>query len=641
MLHSVEGKVAIANGKLTYKKYEEIFSSPRWQALASKGAQTQRVLWASTSTKNPKYPDTLYVDQLIGKDTVNTIPPATFDAFRDHGKATETLTMKVEESAKVMETLDKLGISIKKVTDELTVDGVKLFADAFQKLLATVDTQRNADKQPACERFSYKLPEALDSAVKSTLKDWQSNDKMKKLWARDSKLWTGEDESKWLDWLNIIDDQLQHVSDLKKLADEIKNAGFTHALLLGMGGSSLCPEVMSMTFGKHKGYPELRVLDSTDPAEVLTREKQVDLAKTICIVSSKSGSTLEPNIFKQFFWQKVSEKVGADKVGQHFIAITDPGSHMQKVAEGDKFRHIFYGMAGIGGRYSALSNFGMVPAAVMGVDVAKFLDSAAEMVHACAASVPVEQNPGAVLGAIMGVLANAGRDKVTLITSPGIHDLGAWLEQLLAESTGKLGKGIIPVDREQTGHPDVYGSDRLFAYIRLQNGADPEQDKAVDALEKAGQPVVRIQVPDIYQVGQEFFRWEIATAVAGSIIGINAFNQPDVEASKIETRKLTDQYEQTGSLPEEKPLFEKDGIKLYTDEKNATALNSAVGNEKSLVTYLRAHLKRLKASDYFALLAYIDMNLDHEKVLQEMRHSVRNENHVATCLGFGPRFLHS
>jgi len=641
LLESLLGKIAIANAKMTYKRYQEIFSSTRWKALADKGAQTQRVLWASTSTKNPKYPDTLYVDDLIGPDTVNTIPPATFDAFREHGKVKQTLTVDVDGAKKVMEDLEKVGISMKQVTDELVVEGVKLFADAFQKLLETVEKQRGAEQQPAIERFSYKLPEEIASSVKSTLKQWQEGDKTKRLWARDASLWTNSDENKWLDWLTVTNDQLAHIANLKKVAEDVHQAGFTHALLLGMGGSSLCPEVLSKTFGRASGAPQFFVLDSTDPARVLEREKQVDLAKTIFIVSSKSGSTLEPNIFKQYFWTKVSEKVGADKAGEHFIAITDPGSHMQKVAESDKFRHILFGLPGIGGRYSALSNFGMVPAAVMGIDVAKFLDTTEEMVHACAASVPTQENPGVVLGVIMGTLANAGRDKVTLIASPGIHNLGAWLEQLLAESTGKQGKGIIPVDREQLAAPDLYGKDRLFAYIRLQNAADAEQDKAVDALEKAGHPVVRINLPDIYHLGQEFFRWEIATAVAGSVIGINAFNQPDVEASKIETKKLTEQYEKTGSLPSESPFFDKDGIKLFSDEKNVKALDAAVGSEKSLVSYLRAHLARIKDNDYFALLGYIQMTDEHEKLLQEIRTPVRNNKHAATCLGFGPRFLHS
>jgi transaldolase/glucose-6-phosphate isomerase len=365
-------------------------------------------------------------------------------------------------------------------------------------------------------------------------------------------------------------------------------------------------------------------------------EKKVDLAKTLFIVSSKSGTTLEPNIFKQYFFERVKQTIGGEKAGSHFIAVTDPGSHLEKEAEADKFRYVFHGVPSIGGRYSALSNFGIVPASAMGLDVGKFLDRTEEMIEACAASVPVEKNPGVMLGIILGTAAKSGRDKVTIITSPAISDLGAWLEQLLAESTGKQGKGIIPVDREHLGAPAVYGGDRIFAYLRLESGPDADQDAKVAALEKSGQPVIRISVGDTYDLGQEFFRWEIATAVAGSIIGINAFNQPDVEASKVETRKLTNEYEKAGALPAEKPFFEQAGIKLFADSKNAGALGN--GN---FAGHLRAHLDRLRPGDYFALLAYIEMNPAHEALLQEIRHAIRDSKQVATCLGFGPRFLHS
>ena len=445
--------------------------------------------------------------------------------------------------------------------------------------------------------------------------------------------------SKWMDWLKVNEEQLARVDRLVKFAQEVKEAGFTQALLLGMGGSSLCPEVMRMTFGKQNGFPDLQVLDSTDPAQVRAREASIDFAKTLFIVSSKSGSTLEPNIFKEYFYDRCRVKVGADKVGQHFVAITDPGSQMNKVAENDKFRHVFYGLPAIGGRYSALSDFGMVPAAVMGLEVKRFLDTTAQMVHACAASVSVAENPGALLGVIMGVLANAGRNKVTLITSDAIFDLGAWLEQLLAESTGKEGKALIPVDREDLTNQSVYGQDRLFVYLRLdQNGVDAK-DSVVDALEKAGQPVVRISLPDVYHLGQEFFRWEIATAVAGAIMQINPFNQPDVEASKIATRELTDAYEKTGSLPAEKPVFEHSGIKLYTDEKNAKELTETVGAQKNLVAYLKAHFNRIKDGDYFAVLGYIEMTAEHEASLQKIRHLVLSKKKVATCLGFWPAIL--
>jgi len=640
-LSSILGKVAVANGKQTYQRYLKIFGTDRWKKLAAKGAQTQRVLWASTSTKNPAYKDTLYVDELIGPDTVNTIPPATLDAFRDHGHAALTLTQGLDEANRVMDTVAKLGISMKEVTDKLTEEGVKLFADAFDKLLQAVEKSSKKGISPKVSRQQHKLPEQLAEAVKTGIDDWRAHGKVRRLWQRDASLWTGTDESKWMGWLNVTKQQLQVTDQLLKVAEEIQDEKFCDILLLGMGGSSLCPEVLSKTFPKIAGAPCLRVLDSTDPAQIKTIEGQLDLKKTLFIVSSKSGTTLEPNIFKDYFFERVKEAVGPDKVGSRFIAITDPGSKLQQVAEADRFRYIFHGVPSIGGRYSALSNFGTVPAALMGLSVKRFLDLADEMVEACAAVVPVEENPGVVLGIVLGEAARMGRDKLTLIASPGIYDLGAWLEQLIAESTGKDGKGIIPVDLEELGPPDIYGGDRIFAYLRLESGPDKDQDAKVEALENAGLPVVRIAVPDTYDLGQEFFRWEMATAVAGSIIRINPFNQPDVEASKIETRKLTEQYEKTGSLPAEVPFFEEEGFSLYTDPKNAAALDKGVGAQKSLASYLRAHLNRLNPGDYFALLAYLQMDEHNQGDLQKIRHCVRDRKRVATSLGFGPRYLHS
>src|SRR5712672_2650014 len=354
----------------------------------------------------------------------------------------------------------------------------------------------------------YMLPEKLEALVKAALDDWKKNDKVRRLWQRDASVWTGTDEAQWLGWLDIVEKQLAQLDTFKKIAADVKKAKFKHALLLGMGGSSLCPEVLRLTFGKIKGFPELHVLDSTDPAQIKAIEAKLDLKRTICIVSSKSGSTLEPNIYKQYFFEQIRRKVGAEEAGKRFIAITDPGSKMQQVAAADRFRHIFYGVSSIGGRYSALSNFGMIPAAVMGLNVAKFLKSTEEMVKACGPGAAADVNPGVFLGAVLGTAANQGLDKVTIISSPGIHDLGAWLEQLIAESTGKLGKGIIPVDREGLGAPESYGNDRIFAYLRLESAPDAAQDAKVAALEKAGQAVIRISVDDIYDLGQEFFRWE-------------------------------------------------------------------------------------------------------------------------------------
>lgn len=484
---------------------------------------------------------------------------------------------------------------------------------------------------------SYRLPEDLANAVKGSLEEWKKEHKVERLWQKDATMWTGTDEGNWLGWLTIVEEQLANASALTQISEDIRKVGFKHALLLGMGGSSLCPEVLRMTFGKIAGAPDLHVLDSTDPAQIRAIEEKIDLESTICIVSSKSGSTLEPNIYKQYFFEKILLKVGEKEVGNRFIAITDPGSKMQKVAERDKFRKIFMGVPSIGGRYSALSNFGMAPATIMGLDVTKFLKNTLEMVNACGALAAADVNPGVALGTILGVAAEHGRDKMTVITSPGIFDLGAWLEQLIAESTGKLGKGIIPVDREFLAGPEVYGKDRLFVYLRLESSPDKKQDAQVEALEKAGHPVVRITVADPYNLGQEFFRWEIATAVAGAILGINAFNQPDVEASKIETKKLTSEYETSGHLPPETPFFEAQGIKFYADEKNVTALKGGT----SVADVLKKHVDRIGNGDYFAVLGYITMNEQNVAALQTIRHWVRDTKKVATVLGFGPRFLHS
>jgi transaldolase/glucose-6-phosphate isomerase len=490
---------------------------------------------------------------------------------------------------------------------------------------------------------SAKLPAELAAEVAAVIADWTAGDKVRRLWAHDASLWTNTDEAKWLGWLDIVAQQIADAEKFRSLAAEVRAGKFSHALLLGMGGSSLCPEVMAFTFGRIAGFPEMHVLDSTDPAQVTATEKKVDLARTLFIVSSKSGTTLEPNIFQQYFYGRAKEVVGAKEAARRFIAITDPGSHLEQVAKTEGFRQIAHGVASIGGRYSALSDFGMIPAAVQGIDVPKFLASAAEMVKACSSS--AEINPGVQLGAILGAAGKRGIDKVTIITSPAIFDLGAWLEQLLAESTGKQGKGLIPVDREKLGPPAEYGKDRLFAYLRFSPAPDAAQEAAVAALESAGNPVVQIEVGDIYNLGQEFFRWEIATAVAGSIIGINAFNQPDVEASKIETKKLTSEYEKTGTLPTEKSFYEggaaEAGIRLFADQRNAGELARTISGTASLAGYLRAHLSRVNAGDYFALLGYLQMNAGHEGQMQEIREAVHAGKRVATCLGFGPRFLHS
>jgi transaldolase / glucose-6-phosphate isomerase len=633
----LRGKVAIANAKLAYQRYKRLFAGARWNKLRAKGARVQRLLWASTGTKNPAYSDVLYVEELIAPDTVNTMPPATLDAFRDHGRARPSLEEHTEQAEQVMATLERSGISIDSVTAKLVEDGVQLFTDAFDKLLGAVARKRAALLGDKLNSQAIKLPAEFEKAVAASLEAWRAAGNVRRLWAGDALLWTGADEAKWLGWLSIVDEQLRRVGQLKKLAEDLRQQELSHVVLLGMGGSSLGPEVLAKTFERQAGGPNLLVLDSTDPAQIRTVESSIDPARTLFIVSSKSGTTLEPNILKQYFFARAKKAFGANQAASRFIAITDPSSKLQDVAEHDQFHYVAFGKPSIGGRYSVLSDFGMVPAVTMGLDVGRLLTAAQVMARSCGSSVPPADNPGVALGTILGVSGKAGHDKITIITSSGITEFGAWLEQLLAESTGKQGKGLIPVDAEPLGAPDVYGQDRLFAYVRLTDEADPKQDEAVAALERAGHPVVHIAVADRYHIGQEFFRWEIATAVAGAILGVNPFDQPDVEASKSKTRELTDAYEKSGKLPSEPALVEEQGLALFADEKNSKAF----GKAGTLVEYLGAHFERLHAGDYCALLAYLERNESHRDALQDIRVMIRDRRHVATCLGFGPRFLHS
>jgi transaldolase / glucose-6-phosphate isomerase len=640
LLSGLRGKVAIANAKLAYQRYKRLFAGSRWQRLHVHGARVQRVLWASTSTKTPGLSDVVYVEELIGRDTINTMPPGTIDAFRDHGGVRPTLEYDIAGAEQTLVTLANCGISIDDVTAKLTEEGVQQFAESFDKLLGALARKRAALLGDMLNSQSVKLPPDLGKAVDSSLNQWRQAGNVRRLWAGDAELWTGSDEGQWVGWLDIISRERKRIDELNGIAADVRGEHFMHAVLLGMGGSSLGPEVLAKTFGRTRGHPELIVLDSTDPEQIRAVEKVIDPVRTLFIVSSKSGSTLEPNILKDYFFERVKAVVGADRVGSHFIAVTDPGSELQSTAERDRFRYLAFGHAGIGGRYSVLSNFGMIPAAVIGLDVSKFQASAQKMANSCGTAVPPADNPGVVLGTILAEAARQRRDKVTIVASPGIADFGAWLEQLLAESTGKQGKGLIPVDAEPLGSPKSYGEDRLFAYIRLTGESDKSQDKAVAALEDAGHPVVRIGLSDRYLLGQEFFRWEIATAVAGSIIAINPFDQPDVEASKIKTRALTNAYERSGALPTETPLLQENGIEVFADDANAAALRQA-SDSKTLAGSLKAHLSRLRAGDYCALLAYIAHDEAHASALQKIRTQIRDAKHVATCVGFGPRFLHS
>jgi transaldolase/glucose-6-phosphate isomerase len=484
------------------------------------------------------------------------------------------------------------------------------------------------------------VAEPLRGELQLAADAWDGSRNTARLWARDASLWTGADEARWLGWLTGPQDFAHELGELQAFAAELRAEGLGHLLLLGMGGSSLCPEVLAETFGQLPGGPKLHVLDSTVPAQVAAIERELDLPRTLIIVASKSGSTLEPNIFHAYFYDRMVKAIGRDAAGRHFIAITDPGSKLETVATRDGFRRIFAGVPSIGGRYSALSPFGLVPAAALGLDLPRWQASALSMSAMCGAGRSARENPGVSLGLLLGTCANHGLDKLTLIVSPRIYDLGAWLEQLVAESTGKNGRAVIPVDREPVAAPNIYGHDRLFAYVRLTSAPDDAQDAAVEALVAAGRPVVRLDVAEPYGLAGEFFRWEIATAVAGSVMGINPFDQPDVEASKIATRTLTSEFEATGALSPEAPVLADDGITFFTDSANADVLRRGAG-EPSAAAWLRAHLGRIGDGDYFSVLGYIAMNKTHAARLQSIRMRIRDARGVATCLGFGPRFLHS
>ena len=640
----LRGKAAIANAKLAYVRYKALFSGRRWRSLAAAGANTQRLLWASTSTKSPAYKDTMYVEALIARDTVDTIPPATMDAFRDHGKVTpDAVEQDIESAHAIIAELESHDISLQQVTEELIREGVQQFADSFDKLFGTIAQRRRTLLGDDRARLEIRpgTPE-MKNAFDTEMEVWRESGRIRRLWTGDKSLWTGGDEGKWVGWLSVVEQELAGVDRLIGFAEQVKQCRFTDLVLLGMGGSSLGPEVFGETFGWRSGWPHFHMLDSTDPAQIKAIEREVDLGKTLFIVSSKSGSTLEPNIFMDYFFDRVGAVRGKDKVGENFVAVTDPGSSLERRAKQLGFSHIFYGLASIGGRYSVLSKFGLVPAAAMGVDIRRLLETVRPMQRACGPDVPPAENPGVQLGIAMGVAATRfGRDKVTIITSPGIADLGAWLEQLLAESTGKHGRGLIPLADEPLTTAERYGNDRFFAYLELEGQQDALQRQAVATLERVGHPVARISVKDIWHIGQEFFRWEIATAVAGAIIGIDPFNQPDVEASKDKTRALTDVFEKSRRLPEEASVFRENGLALYADPRNAAEL----GRHNTLVGYLKSHFGRVhagaKSGDYVALLAYIERNERHTQALTAMRTRIRDRTHAATCLGFGPRFQHS
>ena len=643
-LKALVGQVAIANARLAYGRFRELLATERWQKLAGQGARPQRLLWASTGTKNPRYSRTLYVDELIGPDTVNTVPAETFTAFRESGRVRPSLienwAENLDHAQDILRALGEVGIPLSEVAGALLEDGVKKFRDPFDALLASIEKKRQAHLGKKLDSQAFALGGYADG-VRQTLDEWRIQGKVRRLWAEDASLWTGTDEGGWLAWLHLPVVQLEHGEHFAGLADDVRRAGFEQVVLLGMGGAVLCPEMLARAFGSQPGHPPLTVLDSTVPAAVRAFAGRLNPARTLFVVSSKSGGTLETGALFWYFHDLVRREVGPQAVGSHFIAITDPKTRLHTRAKAERFRHIFFSTPHSPGRFSALGNLGMVPATLLGLDVKRFLEGAAVMAHSCASCVPPELNPAVYLGVVLGTLAKAGRDKVTLVPSPGLVALGPWLEQMVSESLGKDGKGVVLVDGERLGPPTVYGNDRVFVQVVLAGARDPAQDTAVGELERAGHPVVRIALEEELDLGQELFRWQLATAVAAAVLGINPFGAPDVEAAKVAARARTAAYESQGRLPPEPPLAEQDGLALYADVRNADRLLTATAGEKSIAALLRAHLNELGPGDYFALNAFLERSASTEAALQAIRQTVRDGRQVATTLGFGPRLLHS
>ncbi|HEU4596685.1 MAG TPA: bifunctional transaldolase/phosoglucose isomerase [Pyrinomonadaceae bacterium] len=637
-LEGLLGRAAVANAKLAYQKFKEIFHGERFGELKAKGAQVQRCLWASTGTKNPKYSDVLYVDNLIGPETVNTVPPATYTAIRDHGKVAPTLEEGLDECRALVSQLGELGIDLKAVTEKLQKDGLDAFVNSFDTLVESIEAKRDALLSGIHERVASGLGK-FSEAVNVAVKEADKGDVMRRIWRKDAALWKDDEAHQKiiknsLGWLTVADTMIGVEDDLIVFADRVRNErGFKHVMLCGMGGSSLCPEVLRQSFGKQDGYPELLVLDSTDPDVVAQLDKQIDLEHTLFIIASKSGTTTEPLTFYTYWYERVGKI--KENPGDNFIAITDPGTKMEADATRDKFKRIFLNPSDIGGRYSALSYFGMVPAALMGLDIKKLLDRAERVMHACSQVVPAADNPGARLGAILGECAKAGRDKLTIVADPKIGSFGLWVEQLIAESTGKEGKGIVPVAGEPLGPPSVYGDDRLFVSIAAGR-LDSETESKLKALEAAGHPVVYRTLTDAYDLGEEFFLWEIATAFAGWRLGINPFDQPNVQESKDATKELLEAFKRDGKLQEQMALVSEGGLTIYADDATRAAL--PVG---SLLEALKAHLARAGEGDYIALLNYFEETPENERAVQQLRTHLRDATRCATTTGYGPRFLHS
>jgi transaldolase/glucose-6-phosphate isomerase len=630
---ALRGKAAIANAKLAYQIYKREFGSPRFAALKKLGAQPQRLLWASTSTKNPNYRDVIYVEELIGEPTVNTMPPATVDAFRDHGRCRPSLEDNVVKAREQWDGLNKI-VDVPAVMRELEDEGVKSFSKSFETLMGEIAAKKE-------------IVQAETGVVDAGLENLRKAMFISRLWDKDASLWKQEKEHQKiiknsLGWLTVADAMAAGLGQVRNFAAEIKDEGFTHAVVLGMGGSSLCCEVFRTCFPAAKGYPRLEVLDTTNPQAIAALEKRLDLQRSLFIVASKSGSTIEPNCFMDHFFAKVEKAAGA-KAGRQFVAITDPGTSLEKLARSRGFRKVFTNPADIGGRYSALSLFGLVPAAVMGVDVEKLLTRARAAARQMSPAAEASQNPGLRLGAALGAHALKGQDKLTLSLSPSIETFALWIEQLVAESTGKEGKGIIPVPSETVGKPNAYADDRLFVRLELPNSPDKDACDSLSALERAGRPVITIPLQDVYDLGSQFLIWEVATAAAGFLLGIDPFDQPNVQAAKDQTNRLLDSLEK-GKLPEEKSPLRAGGWGAFGDDglvKQLKAGSKEPAPDLPLVEVLSSHLARLKIGDYCGVLAYVDPNVENRVALDTVQSLLRQLSTAPVCLEFGPRYLHS
>jgi transaldolase/glucose-6-phosphate isomerase len=634
LAQSMVGEVALASAKQAYQVYKGIFAGPRWAALQAQGAETQRLLWASTGNKNPKYDDLKYVENLIGPHTVNTVPVETLDIFRTKGQPKVRLEDGLDKAQEVLRRLPELGLNLEELTNHLEVDGAKKFNEPFGKLMESIDSKRQQALTGTVAAATMQLGQ-YQAAVDAKIQALNQQDFTAGFWDKKADLWVQDEAGQasirsFMGWLRVAETMVGRVAEIEQFVHEVKAAGFKHVVVMGMGGSTMAPIVFKAAFEQGASGLPMSVLDTTDPGTVREIEAAVPLADTLFIVASKSGTTAEPLAFGDYFYAKLKELKG-DKAGENFVAITDPGSKFVTAATAQGYRRIFLNFSEVGGRFSALSYFGLVPAALYGLPIGEMLARAVRMMRACGAYGPVAHNPGLELGAALGVLAEQGRDKLTLVVPDALADLGLWLEQLIAESTGKEGKGILPVASEPLGDVSIYGSDRVFVYMGYQDQADAANTDKLRQLQQAGHPIITILMQDALDLGAEFYRWEVATAVASAVFGINPFDQPNVQAAKTATDGLMKVVETQGSLPEKtQPVARENGVDYYA---------AVSGNNAAEV--LQAFFAQTKPGDFLCLQAYLTESPAVSASLQELRLRVQQQLHIATTSGYGPRFLHS